>query len=324
MKWLLGIVVALAAISVAPRASDACSGPPPVSARDSLPANGDADVPTNVEIRVAYRGNTEAVDSLALALRPVGGSPVELTPPELVVTDFSRISIQRPVSPLEPNTTYELLDKLQLPCESIVCNLDEFQVFATFTTGAGPDEVAPAFAGIANLDSGLLPGDEDDTCGYYSAVLATLTWGAATDDGPAEWIRYRVYDEDGILRGALLSGMGTTGEAFCDGSVGFWPVEANIDLRPGRVTVRAVDMAGNEDGNEAFLTTVPCEDLPDPTPDAGVPDAAIGADAGPGSSADSGDGDAGCGCRAETRAPGGGGLLAVLVLIALVRRRQRA
>ncbi len=123
--------------------AEACSEPWGIYERTSLPEDGATAVPTNVEIRVKYEGEPCAFPG-GPQLRPMGGDPTELTTVAGTGTSFDSVGIYRPMAELAPDTTYELLDRAVVPCDGFDdCTLPDFEVFATFTTGSGPDSKKP-------------------------------------------------------------------------------------------------------------------------------------------------------------------------------------
>ena len=280
------------------RSAVACSGPWGVQARSVFPPDGAIDVPLNVQPSITYRGDVGSLDTY-FHVRPVGGLPVELER-ESSGEPQRLVSSARLLSNLDPDTTYEMLDRVMVPCNSWPdeCILPGFQVVSTFTTGSSTDDTSPSFAGLGALSSQFLPASEEDTCGFYSSVTFMLTWSPASDDRPDEWVRYNVYDGANRRQIALLDSTHVTGEALCSGMADFWPLEGLFSGPTGDYYVRAVDAAGNEDDNDARMATVACE-APGVDAGPGDMDAGVAAPDG-GHGADPSD-PTGCGCAAADR-----------------------
>jgi hypothetical protein len=112
-------------------------------------------------------------------------------------------------------------------------------VLATFTTGSGPDVVAPILGGslsrAAHEDSCF----SSACCGPYRACLVELTWDPANEDG--DFVYYQLLTPDGLLLPMLtatrVAGQRTNGIPYLPGSRFITQAEA--------VRVVAVDYAGN-------------------------------------------------------------------------------
>ena len=307
----LGLVVAALATVVAMKAerADACSFAVGVFERRVIPSNDGVAVPVNAEIRVVYDVWFDidpggAFDG-AVSVRPAGGANIDAAV-ETVMTDARVTLVVRPAVPLEPNTTYEVLDSVSVPCqnwEPSNCIDAEASVVATFETGTSADEVAPTFAGLASLGSSTDRSEEFNSCGEWASVTFSLRWDAATDDSEDDWILYNVYSHDGTLELAYAHSLGAAGEALCDGG---HPLFSQFWGQTGEYFVRAVDVAGNEDNNDVRFATKLCSDVPP----------------GDGDGGDGGDSDDG-GCSVPSRR-GGAVWLVVLALAVLPRRRYRA
>jgi hypothetical protein len=192
---------------------------------------------------------------------------------------------------------YQILTRVPtVPCNQLPCTTSSYSVSATFTTGSGPDTVAPTYAGLTNPRGFVQSCDNDACCGPYRAVLYGFDPGTPHDDiGLAGWNIYRV----GTGKIADLGGF--SGFELCSGlpSGGGPPGEFMAPV--GMFYAHAVDLAGNEDANMQLVTIpVTCADT---TPDAGSPDAAI-SDAAPrdGATPDAANpaapsSDAGCSCN---------------------------
>lgn len=254
------VAVASLLLTVRSGVAHACSPPGDgIYGRTVQPPDGATGVPINAEIRLRYEGRLE-IDP-QIRVRPVGELPIEV---EVEAVDY-RLFIARPTGGLEANTTYEVLDRVQVPCDR-ECMSPGFQVVASFTTGDAADVTPPTFAGLASVNSRYI--EFDGTCGEYSTVIFDLSWEQATDDHPTEWLRYNVYDDRG--RGvSLYAGTSVSGQALCGGSADFWPIEAPFSGPTGEYWVRAVDLAGNEDANMRKMATGSCSGSPPPAPDGG-------------------------------------------------------
>jgi hypothetical protein len=238
-----------------------------VTLRFVVPADGTTNVPINPLIAVVYWVRPEeqslVISTTALRdvrLRPAGstGESVPLT----ITTEMAGTTVVAvPKIPLEPNTQYELLQSVS-PCtrESPVaaCFAGEPTVAATFRTGTSPDLAAPSFPGVSGIDFGAFQrcNGAGGCCGdHYSGFPFYLRFDRATDAESAV-AGYNVYEHG--TRTRFLEPYGPTpGPAFalsafhyCDGSSSFW----GLGSSRGPYTVRAVDLAGNEDTNSSTVT----------------------------------------------------------------------
>jgi hypothetical protein len=279
------------------------------------PDDGATGVPTNVQARVTHAGST-GHDDLAgdLAIRPAGGAPVAATITVLRNAGGpQRVFIVRPGAPLAPHTTHELLGRVRPNCAHD-CAADPPVVLATFTTGAGPDTTAPTFTGIERIDVTAIPDFHRCLCGPGEGAILDVRHGEASDDSAVAG--YHVYFDD-----QLVSAAGTRGHAFCDTYPTLGLPDVTFFKRGagrGRYSVRAVDLAGNEDQNLASVSLdlacapVACRLTPDAGPPSG-PDAPPPALAG-------GEAEGGC-------AVGGGGAASGIWIALLAtwsaRRRRR-
>lgn len=314
--WSTAACVAVGSIIVwaCPRVASACSAPGPgIFVRTVDPPDGATGVPTNAEVLVRYKGTFD-LDPQVRIRQP--GMPV-LDADVKQISGFTlgddELFIVRPTAALAANTTYEVLDRVTVPCTD--CTLGGFEVVATFTTGTGTDTSPPDFAGLASLDSNQ--GQNSGTCGDYTYLTFALSWKSASDDEPTAWLRYNVYNTRGLIA-ARVSSDQITGETICSGRADFDPLEADFEAGTGLYWVRAVDLAGNEDQNTHELATGSCGTPA--LPDAGA-GGTVSADAGPVGAASPG------GC-AVTLARGGAGarapaVLAAFALLAWAGRRRR-
>lgn len=317
VRWAMAVVLALGVWLGEASRAEACSPPWGVSRRVVLPPDGATGVPLNAEVVVEYEGAVRDHE-WPLQVRPVGGEPLAL---ELDVfgVGWRAIATGRLDAQLEPDTTYEVLDRLTMPCQDSVANClrDDFAVVATFTTGTAPDLVAPQFGGLQTLSSDFVPEDESDSCGVYAYVDFHLWWDAAEDDSPVAWLRYVVYDTNDQRWNVQLGGISAAGQALCSGRSDVWPLGADFTGPVGGYFVRAVDIAGNEDINRIAKRTDECpvaEPDAGPMADAAEPDAGSGADA---------EASSGCGCGAGGSGTGGGALLLSMIVLGCLRRRAR-
>lgn len=245
----------------------------------------------------------------------------------------------KPQAELAPNTTYELFDHHpSLPCypdSGAQCEAATVTTFATFTTGSLPDTTPPQFDGLESV----LPQASHEVCensaccGPYIIHRLFLQWKLGGDDRTGEEVAYNVY-RDGQLFISLLRGPSLNGVQFCSGGGPFGPL-----LPAGDYTVRAVDWAGNEDGN-GRVHTVPSLCSVIASPSDGGTDASSGFDVMPtndGSGAQHGGGDGapadgaaaalpasdGCGCRVGRARSNlcGLALVVMAILVTVLRRR---
>lgn len=278
-------VATLAVLSAwlsAPLPAHACSGDAALHRRLVQPADGAEGIPVNTEIRIQYTGASapEVRTGLeGLAVRPVGGGdPIELTV-ETRPSDEGVVVVARPTAPLAVGAAYEILDRLADEwCVSDPC-LSEPAVVATFTTSDVEDLVAPAFGGLVEVSASADECDSSACCGPYSVVSHGFGWEPANDDGPADQIRYNVYGPGGSLVAALVSS--ARGYETCAGAPTGDDEIGHFQVGPGEWSVRAVDLAGNEDDNEIVVQVeATCAQVEEPPilEDAGVCEAGMDGD----------------------------------------------
>ena len=212
--------------------------------------------PTNTRFAISY-GSRWAVDDPGV---PALGPDVVLldgsgTP---VPSSFERAGAQVILSPsqeLLPNSLYRLADRRTVPCDARAggCALLETPaIFASFTTAARADERAPTFAGLASM--AVQPRLSGDTsCGPADYYPIDLTWVAGADDVAGRDVRYRLYRAApgspgrAVAVTPLLDRTDLTAVQNCRGDS-----RLDSELAAGSYQVRAVDWAGNEDGNAVF------------------------------------------------------------------------
>jgi hypothetical protein len=159
---------------------------------------------------------------------------------------------------------------------------------ARFGVGAA-DGVAPAFGGVTRAGQGaeLERCDSSACCGPYVARRVTFEW-----QGAGEVARYNVYRVGDVAPVQPLVVMGG-GLVECGGTL-----EGGQSFPDGDYFVRAVDLAGNEDGNDVRMH--------------------LAVDCGAGSG-----GGGGCAVAARGRGWVPVFLLGFLLVITLVRARRR-
>lgn len=246
---------------VQPRPASACSPSPlGIHQRSSYPASGAVGVPTNTRIVVTYDWSDNFTQpplapGLGVTLRKSGGPAVPASVSTLMTSPSAsprkrHLLIDLQVA-LEANTAYEIVDHHPvIPCypqSDTICESAGVTVFATFTTGAGPDTVAPRFDGLKAVSGREMPTicESSACCGPYVSRELTLEWDAATDEGANDAVAYNIY-RDGALYIPLVAGSTLAGVQSCVGGSSQGP-----PLPPGTYVVRAVDWAGNEDMNSS-------------------------------------------------------------------------
>jgi hypothetical protein len=282
-KWAVGGLFFLASIGHE-YAAHACSPPLPNVSREVFPRAGAAGLSLNTEIRLTYRGNFMA--DPGVLVRPAGGQPVAIDLREVALNQDGwggrgKVVVAKAAADLLPDTTYEILDRVQLGCDGGDCLRPDPTVVATFVTGSSRDDTAPVFGGVKTVQIGMLAVCNGGACcGPYSGFGVTLTWDPAIDDHNTALVRYNVYGVD--------SSGGTTGEVaarFIDAEQLFGAIVCRATgyssgipglgvAMKGTYMVRAVDAAGNEDQNGATVVvdkkcTGDDEDAQDPPPDSG-------------------------------------------------------
>ncbi len=290
-----------------------------ISNRSVFPRDGAHGLPLNARLQVSFSGSTEQFGAYEVRLRPVGGAAIALhTSPYggmgvLVIPD----------TPLEPATTYELLDNAIQPCSaSTPCIGPELQVIATVTTGTvvdtTPPVFAPSFTGTTNFETC----DSSACCGPYQAIDYFLDWTDATDDQGA--VYYEVLKDDAPPPGRLTGEI--RGAVICDGDTAARPPGADFIGGDGSFVVRAVDMAGNVTASAPVPIHVSCH--PPVHPCDGGPgnwegDAGRRDDGGHAETPEHAPADPGCGCRVGAPGPHVGARAALLALLGLALLRSR-
>lgn len=273
MVFLVG---AIGAVLVLPARARACSPPHQgILAREPWPSDGATSVPTNARIVVRYIGDMTLVSSPDavlggdLELAPADGPALRTHREVFEIDPMETVVVLR--ADLAPSTSYVVRDRrAQIPCgePASACRLTEPTVFATFTTGAGPDTAPPAFAGLSRISRPekrecLSPGG---CCQLTRSLNYHLEWQPATDEVATGSLRYNVYDARDLTKPIRRYVEGTTHH---DGKL--CSIEgATLPEPVDDYVVRAVDWAGNEDKNtEALSSNASCAAvyaLPDPGP----------------------------------------------------------
>lgn len=361
----------LSLLLAAPASAD-CFFPSPARAREVIPETGSVGVPTSVLPRVSYssgayfesqcgakppapvlRRVVAAADAgmtldagVDASSADAGAGPVVPGTWAITTDDDPRAATTwqfRPDAPLAPHATYELVDAYPetCPCLPSGCQAGTPAVFATFTTGDGPDSTPPVFGGLAgNICEHEVCGIAGSTCcGPYDHLSMTfITTQDASDDNLVGLRLYARKDGESYDYGRPLAPL-----KISDPVDSAFASRWSLDLTPGtwHVQVRAFDSSGNEDGNTTEVTfqwpladDVLCQralrDLGVDDPDLSWPvmDTGVVVDAG----ADAGSSGGGGGCSCSVSARGGsahgaaGAALALGAVLGLLlhRRRMRA
>ena len=267
---LTGSLVAVTGIA---RGQDDCSSPAHgIRSRALYPPDGSVGVPLNAMVTVRYlRSSSYPPDDelrANLVLQPKNGQPVELVRDVFPAggSAYTETAVRlKPVQPLLPGTSYEVLDRYTIPCGPVdPCQLGAHAVFASFTTGTASDVSAPQFAGAVSL--AVRPFFQ---CPGYSNRPFALGWDKATDDLAGQVLAYNIYrDGETLPLASYLTATSATLAVSCDVVSGqVFPnfIRATFSRNytgrneSGSYYVRAVDWAGNQDTNQATLRIVdPC------------------------------------------------------------------
>ena len=170
------------------------------------------------------------------------------------VTMLGTSAVLKPTSPLLPNHVYQVADRRTVSCapENGGCDPGAQQVFASFTTSSGADDVAPTFGGLAALTVGeRWSCSSSACCGPAVNYPVTLSWNAASDQTAAEDTRYNIYRRDGSSMTLVWAFWDQT--TFTSGQTCSSAQPVTFDMAPGSYLVRAVDWSGNEDSNAQTL-----------------------------------------------------------------------
>jgi hypothetical protein len=235
----------------------ACSASfPSIHSRSVWPAPDG--VPTNGRLLVTYQGqSTSGLPTLGADVVMLDG---ETNVP--IRVDSGNPVVVQPIEPLLPNHSYQLADRRTVPCapQMVSCAAgSEVVPFATISTGDGPDNAPPVFAGLDAISVAPLEScSAESCCGPYDLHRVTLSWKAGVDDVAGANLSYRIYRRDGAeLQKIVDRHTGTTyqGVSVCSGLVqAEW---GHPSLADGLYVVRALDWAGNEDSNEVDIALSP-------------------------------------------------------------------
>lgn len=289
----LAVPCALAAVAtlIGPRPADACSPVPPgVHQRDTLPLLGASEVPINARITVRYLSKQVTLPATLALLDEAGTEvPVDVvTIAEGAGQTVSRgaftIVVLTPRQALAVDTRYSLVDRLRLESEcpatgGAPCTGDPVEI-TYFTTSLGPDTTPPISVG-AMIATDYTPLD-GNSCLATAEVSHSASVVGVVDEQPPVTIRYNLYDAQGQRFASLLSDIWVSHACPAEGGA--------IDT----FTIRAVDIAGNEEVGGHTVTGSTCDDFERD--------------------------DGGGGCSAGT---GAGGIVGLLALAGLRRRRVR-
>ena len=251
------------------RRTYACGQRASPDGRTIWPVGGSVGVPTNARVVVKYhltigelapeRAHAWLTD---IQLRTASGDSIPVPVTITMLPVFARYwerdtaILVTPVQPLMPNTTYEVLDRLSLPCTpSRGCPLTGFQVVSTFTTGSGPDHTSPDFSSEVLVSFGD-PETTSSSCGAGSAGQVRIEWQPASDNGPLLY----TLDRDGAGTPPLpyINATSVEGEYICDGDPALFGFAA-VQIVPGTYRVGAIDLAGNQMRSKPFLIRPPYE-----------------------------------------------------------------
>jgi MYXO-CTERM domain-containing protein len=234
------------------------------------PADGATEVPLNTEIRLTYMAaDSTGIDDVLtdIKLRAADGAIIDLDAQLLKNDGGSARSmvVASLAAELAPGTQYEILSRIAHPCaefDQVACTLEEHQAVASFTTGTASDTTAPSFAGPTHISAWYEACGQPGCCGPSEAVVFHIGWQPATDDTPADTIRYHVYRAQTRVASYVAT---ATGVLKCSND--WFETEKLGDFvgENGTYYVRAVDMAGNEDSNSVALEVNLRCDPDDPT-----------------------------------------------------------
>lgn len=245
--WMWGLAVFVATCGV--RVARACSGGTvSVSTRTTMPADGDVDVPLNARVLVRYVGSA-SIRYPQVRLRQVGNDEFPMQQTTLVAPGTTVI---QPAAALQPNTRYEILDGMVVPCLGMECVPGDPRVVASFTTGATADETPPTFSGLVSVRAEMVPPFSLPWACSGAVHQFVLKWNPGNDERLRSSVTYSVYSSSRPTVPVLEYEAGT--EAILAGVCGVngGLVTARGVIGP-HVRVRARDVAGNEDGNVVDL-----------------------------------------------------------------------
>jgi hypothetical protein len=274
-----------------------------IFSRQVFPADGSTSVPTNARIYVTYEAHSPGVNDNP-RLQTMDGTDVAATVSEPVFrvsgNGYNQTFVLVPDVPLRANTQYTVLSYFpQVPCfqspplGSPACNetidggtilraIDggpaATAVIASFTTGAGSDEVAPVLTGgLTYAPEYPMSCLEWACCGPYQGWDATFRWTTPTDTSSP--VFYELSYEGNIILLPLTSsivdpsGTGTAnlrGIFLCSGQVSTSPMmleNAYFIGGSGLYTLVALDQAGNRSQPLQAQVTVDCSSGIDGGPD---------------------------------------------------------
>jgi hypothetical protein len=298
--------LSLVAVCPVPSA-EACSFPRPgtIFSRAVSPSDGATGVPTNVKLVVVYQTMGSPIAD-HLRLQASNGAEVDLqvTQPEKQssASGLRQTSVLTPTKLLNANVQYQLLSDIsQVPCipnellstsggsypaclpvaggadGGIRVGLDAGTpsfVVASFMTGSGPDQSAPAMSGAPTYRSYPYSCVGGGCCGPYEGYSVGFDWPSATDDLGV--VMYELsHAGSGVLfpigESASRISLGRIEGAFlCSGMI--FPISmmdgyTSFLGEPGAYQVVAVDLAGNRSDPISVEVNINCEKI-----DAGAPD----------------------------------------------------
>lgn len=309
------------------RACGPCESSPRLLSRTMKPGPGTSGVPLNAGVWVRHEFSSFRMPTTAhLLLRAKDGKPVEVesrTVPQIAPLDrcYQRsLVVLRPRAPLQPDTTYEVLE--QAPATvGPDGGPPTPEVIGTFVTGQAEDHEPPRFMGVRRWEKGLIDDcDSSACCGPYRAarfsVEADPAWDAQGLVGYEVTVGGKLVD--------LIDAPQLEGWTFCSGTAVKGPHGAGRPV--GRHRFNAVDLAGNRDSNTVEVDVVLACGAGQNAADSGV-----GADAGAGAGG-GGDSDGGGAAPATARSSRGcahgshgrAGVPAILLLALLVLASVRA
>ncbi|HET7504148.1 MAG TPA: Ig-like domain-containing protein [Kofleriaceae bacterium] len=282
-----------------PPRAHACEPSTGIADRDILPVDGSTNVPINVRLALSYYGYSGAADLADVQLQPIGGQPVAVTAQRGITNHPSRsLVFIRPTAALAANTTFQILTRIPtVPCGSASCVSSTYSVATTFTTGSGPDTVAPMYAGLSSVSTSEEICDSSACCGPDRAVHYNFPLGTPTDD-----VAYAGVNLYRVGTGLVAELTHLSGFELCSGQPSGGGPIGDFMAPTGIFYAHAVDLAGNEDSNMQLVA---------------VPVTCAGGRDGPGSSSP-GSSSPGCSCSVAPRSD----LLLIFLAVLLLRRRR--
>jgi MYXO-CTERM domain-containing protein len=244
-RFALGAAACMAAV-VCARPAAPCEPLAAIGARQVYPGLGAAQVPVNAVVYVTYAGTTDEIATPGLSLWTHGGGAVEVDVNALPASGAMRRTFAVvPRRPLAPNTQYDVVDRMRVPCAWAPCAGGP-EPTVSFTTGEVTVAGHPAAPRLVVSEQTAHVCEEADCCGPYHEVLTQV-------DNPGVGVRYDLYDHGVLVESNAPLVLATNCHPGDRGFPGAFPAVV-IGEGTHHLALRAFDQAGNESARATALT----------------------------------------------------------------------